>query len=551
VRGEGLGRFAPTPSGNELTSGDASAHTPESLRESLLAHLQDGLRTPINAIIGYSGMLMEDCQGHPYLADVRRIHSAGTQLLERIDRILDTGRNRQVEVLVADLVDSDLRDDLNAHLTVIIAHASVLMQDLDEDTPPELHSDVGRVLRAARQLMETLAELSAMLAAEGTEKLLDGLPSTALIARDAVHSLHTLVAERTEPAAPPARILVVDDDDANRELVCRQLGREGYRVGSAPDGEQAMHTLHEERYDLVLLDLIMPNMNGYELLAALKRDDQLAHVPVVVMSALEDVESITHCMEIGADEYLPKLFNPVLLRTKVAACLERKRLRDRERLYLETIRSEQEKSERLLLNILPRPVAQRLKRGESKIADHFPEVTVLFSDLVNFTDFASNAPADVVVDRLNEVFQSFDVLAERYGLEKIKSVGDAYMLAGGLPLPRSDHAAAVANTALEMLTTLERLNARYSQPFAVRIGIHTGPVVAGVIGRTRFTYDLWGDTVNVASRMESLGEPGAIHVSEITCRYLEGEFLLEPRAPIVVKGKGSMATYFVRGKRQA
>lgn len=213
---------------------------------------------------------------------------------------------------------------------------------------------------------------------------------------------------------------------------------------------------------------------------------------------------------------------------------------------LASVQAEQEKSEKLLLNILPSSIADRLKLSSESIADGFSEATVLFADIVGFTELSSRLSPQELVACLNQIFSSFDALAEKHGLEKIKTIGDAYMVVGGLPKPRADHAIAVAQFALEMRSELQKINQSLGETFDIRIGINSGPVVAGVIGIKKFIYDLWGDTVNVASRMESHGQPGEIHVTEAFYEQVRSTCDCEFRGTIPIKGKGEMKTYWLR-----
>jgi class 3 adenylate cyclase len=205
----------------------------------------------------------------------------------------------------------------------------------------------------------------------------------------------------------------------------------------------------------------------------------------------------------------------------------------------------QDQMDQLLLNILPRPIAQRLKAGEQVIVDSFMDVTVLFADIVGFTQFAATTPPDQVVELLNRVFSLFDIFSEQYAVEKIKTIGDAYMIVSGVPEPREEHIEAIADMALEIQNTIDLLSHSLDLPVQVRIGIHTGPAVAGVIGKKKFSYDLWGDTVNTASRLESHGEPGRIHVSETVYEKLKHAYVFEERGTIQLKGKGAMRTFFL------
>lgn len=349
-------------------------------------------------------------------------------------------------------------------------------------------------------------------------------------------------------------VLVVDDNEVNRDLLSRRLERHGHTVAVAIDGKQALAQMQQQAFDLVLLDIMMPEMNGYQVLEHLKADDVLRHIPVIMISALDDMESVVRCIELGAEDYLFKPFNPTLLKARIGACLEKKRLRDQEQAVLKRLQAEQEKSERLLLNILPKPIADQLKQEQRIIADNFADVTVLFADIVNFTALSAELAPRELVELLNLIFSAFDGIAAYHGLEKIKTIGDAYLVVGGLPMPRSDHAEAVAQMAIDMQSILTDLSPTLlpsDSPYAplqMRIGINTGPVGAGVIGTTKFAYDLWGDTVNTASRMETTGLPGRIQVTEETYSRLRDRYPFEARGAIEIKGKGQMMTYFLLNK---
>ena len=213
------------------------------------------------------------------------------------------------------------------------------------------------------------------------------------------------------------------------------------------------------------------------------------------------------------------------------------------------LRLAQQKSETLLLNILPKKIVEQLQQNNSAIAEQFDEVTILFADIVGFTPLSARMTPIELVNLLNKIFSSFDQLTKRHGLEKIKTIGDAYMAAAGLPVPKDNHAEAIAEMALDMQQTIGKFKGNGGEVFQIRIGINTGPVVAGVIGTQKFIYDLWGDTVNVASRMESQGEPGRIQVTATTYQYLQDKYLFEERGAIAVKGKGTMITYWLLGSR--
>lgn len=215
------------------------------------------------------------------------------------------------------------------------------------------------------------------------------------------------------------------------------------------------------------------------------------------------------------------------------------------------LRLEHKKSEELLLNILPRPVSDRLKDEETVIVDEFEQASVLFTDLVGFTAFAATVSPKRLIAILNDIFSRFDALTQRYGLEKIKTIGDAYMAAAGVPLAQADHAERAVGLGLDMLGAVANFNAAHGLNFGIRVGVHSGPLVAGVIGTHKFAYDLWGDTVNIASRMEATGQAGVVHISSATAALLPAGFTLARRTPVEVKGRGQMQTYFVTRTTEA
>ena len=361
---------------------------------------------------------------------------------------------------------------------------------------------------------------------------------------------------KSDHAGKNARILVVDDFDSLRSILVLTLHDLGYpNVTEAIDGQAALDLVRTQEFDLVILDIEMPRLDGYGVLAALKGDPLRRHLPVIVTSGLHELDAVVRCIELGAEDFLPKPVHQVLLRARITSSLERKRLRDLERLRLiesqaekELLEFEKEKSERLLLNILPLAIAERLKQGDHTIAERYESVTVLFADLIGFTTFANRTDPEQLVSLLNNLFSRFDHIAERHGLEKIKTIGDSYLVVGGLPEIRADHAEAVAEMALEMLTALEDLNLEQGTNLAMRIGLNSGPVVAGVIGRKKFTYDLWGSAVNLAARMQSSGLPNRIHLPADTYELLRGKFQLTERGLTECKGLGPIRTYFLDGK---
>jgi class 3 adenylate cyclase len=328
---------------------------------------------------------------------------------------------------------------------------------------------------------------------------------------------------------PPARtgpsagcVLIVDDEEHNRTLLRDPLEAQGYKILEVDGGEDALDATAKHHPDVILLDVMMPRLDGFEVCRRIKRNPAHAHIPILMVTALSERSERLTGIQCGANDFLTKPvdFQDVILR--VGNAMHTKRLFDE-------LQREREKSERLLLNTLPQSICARIKNGETNIADTHADVSVLFADLVGFTSLATVVAPEQMVSWLNEIFTQFDELAHDLGLEKIKTVGDAYLVAAGVPTARADHAEALAALALAMQAEIGRINSDYGTSLRLRIGISSGPVVAGVIGRMKLSYDVWGETVNTAHQLEATATPGRIQVSSPTFLKLADGFNLERR----------------------
>jgi adenylate cyclase len=361
-------------------------------------------------------------------------------------------------------------------------------------------------------------------------------------------------------------LLIVDDTASQRMLLAAILKAAGYHnllvAGSAEQAFMLLggdHRSQEDEIDLVLMDISMPDMDGIEACRIIKATPAFQDLPVIMVTASTESADLQLAFDAGANDFISKPFNRIELLARVRSALRLKHEMDKRKAREHELRAanealsikhqllqeEQERSEQLLLNILPQPIAQQLKHHKGIIAHSFNDVTVLFADIVDFTKLSSTILPEELVILLNEVFSRFDRLAELHGLEKIKTIGDAYMAVGGLSTQRYDHAQAVAEMALDMRDEV----AKHYNELEIRIGIATGPVVAGVIGTKKFSYDLWGNTVNMASRMESHGFGSSIQVTERTFKALRENYDFTMREDVWIKGHGKMRTYLLNKRR--
>ncbi len=392
----------------------------------------------------------------------------------------------------------------------------------------------------------------------------------------------------------PATVLVVDPIGDNQVALAPVLSAQGTTLYFVQTAAEAWQVLAEIRPDIIVLEAVADAFDGFELGRQLKRSLPTRRTPILFVGAGHDKRDRLQAFEVGGVDFIAKPYWPEEVAVRLQVHLSTGRLHQRvqhhtrqslgtqghfpllanlqrtlhqqavklqeknaqlqrevqeRQLVEQALRQEQQKSERLLLNILPEAIVDQLKQFHGSLAERFDEATVLFADIVNFTPLAAQVSPLELVNLLNQIFSTFDRLAEKHQLEKIKTIGDAYMVVGGVPTPQPHHAIAVAEMALEMQTAIRDFQRQSGESLQLRIGINTGSVVAGVIGIKKFSYDLWGDTVNVASRMESQGTPDKIQVTASTYQQLQAHFLFEPAQEIVVKGKGPMSTYYLLGRR--
>jgi class 3 adenylate cyclase len=497
----------------------------------LATRIAQRLTGPAESILGFQTLIVEDLtrSGPPgALADALRVREAAETLNALVTRLVSPDG----EGLIAAMDEAELRHDLRNPVNAILGYSELLVEEYEEQLASTVLADIRMVITECARF---LAKADSFLT-EGEES--DQTRLDQGIAAALERSLATPMRFASREAG---RILVIDDVTANREILRRHLARWGHEVLQVSSAAAGLAVLGEEPMDLVLCDVLMPDMNGIEFLTRLKAAPDWHDLPVIMVSGLKETRAVVRCISAGAEDYLQKPIDPVLLHARVEASLERARLRRREKEFVARIEYERDRADSILHAMLPGPVISRLRDGEAVIADRIPSATIIFADIVDFTPMVARTEPSALLRRLSALFLAFDDIADRHGVEKIKTIGDAYMAAAGVPHPRPDHAQAAVAFARDLIATTRD---GVGHGLQMRIGIHSGPVIAGLIGRKRFVYDIWGEAVNMASRLESSGRPGRIHVSEATLALL-GEVPLESAGEIDLKGVGRVITYFL------
>lgn len=499
------------------------------------------VRGLLREIIAYGEMLLEQAQAQALLREaeeLQRLHSEAQSILI-FTSVLAPAATVNFE-LQFNRLRQELMHSAKKMMTVV---ESIATSDAFRSGNP----DFARVREAVQALIDLGETGIAKISSVSFDETITQRPNP----------LHSPVRTIDTSAAPARRgvLLVVDDDAMNRDILNRRLTREGFEVVLANNGPQALELANKREIDLVLLDIVMPEMSGIEVLQSFKSDPQLRHTPVIMISAVDEVQSVVKCIEMGADDFLPKPFNPVLLRARIGAQFDRKRLRDEERKKsaelqraFETLDKERHVAESLLRNILPESVAAELRIKGNVSPMYFQDATIVFTDFVGFTLSTEQLSAEQLVETLHEYFTQFDRITSRYGLEKLKTIGDSYMFAGGIPTRSTSHPVDAVLACFELVRAAQEIAQRGDRAkWQVRVGVHTGPAVAGVVGIHKFAFDIWGDSVNFASRMEASGEPDRINISASTYARVKDFFACDSRGKIKIKDGRRVDMYFVNG----
>lgn len=341
-----------------------------------------------------------------------------------------------------------------------------------------------------------------------------------------------------EPFLKEARLFVVEDEAEYREILTNLLEEIGYEVYAFTKGVDALAAAPETPPDLLLLDINMPGMDGYEVCERFKADERLKDIPVIFISGLTDTQNIIHALRSGGVDYITKPFRIEEVLARVRAHL--------------ALIFERRKSDRLLQNILPVKVIQELKDTGNAEPEFFEDVTILFADIVGFTRKASDTPAPFLIQELNEIFTAFDEIVDRHRCQRIKTIGDAYLAVGGNPTPGAQAARDLVDAAVDIRRFMQKRRARTdlhpdASPWEIRIGVHTGNAIGAVVGVKKYIYDLIGDGINTAFRIQNVCEPMQLMISEKTHALVHDRHPFRPIPPSALKGKGTMQLFVLKG----
>jgi len=338
-------------------------------------------------------------------------------------------------------------------------------------------------------------------------------------------------------------ILIVEDSEINQKLLKKILIGQNYTVLVTESGEEALKLLKQETPDLIVLDIMLPGMNGFTVCECLKRDSRISDIPVIFISALNSTEDKVGGFEVGGVDYITKPFDSAEVLARICTHLRLHHLQSSLEEKNKQLDAEKCKSESLLCNVLPKSVSVELLETGKCSPQLFKEATVCFVDIIDFTSASSELAPEILLHELNEIFTTFDRISLENECEKMKTIGDAYLFVCGVPENNSNHAQNVARAALDMIRFLKQRNRTAEHSWQLRVGMHSGPLVGGVVGTEKYLYDIFGDTVNIAARMEEMARPMQVNVSKVSFDLLKDKFLFTDGRDVEIKGKGRQTIY--------
>ncbi len=509
-------RSGPAPgAGGAGAQGDGEASEaleppdPDRVRKATLAHVRHELRTPINGIIGYSEMLLEDLEEEEYTRDLERIRAGGRKLLGLIDEVLGDGSAASEGVDVESYAEQ-IRVDLRTPVTSVVGYAEMLLETAREEGREELIPDLERIHASAHRLLELSGDIVGLATAGESSSAVSGSEASELT-RAVLSKIQSSRSGREGDAE--GRLLVVDDNAMNRDLLSRQLARQGYVVLTASDGMEAIQHLGEQSVDLILLDVIMPRMDGVETLKALKSDPKLREIPVLMLSSLNEVEGALRCIELGAEDYLSKPVKAPILEARISANLELFRMRERERLYEERLAADEALIEDLLLGAFPEGAAERVRAGDNQVGEVVSEATVLACRIEGLPAPSSSGALQRRLRELREISLAVEGLASEHGVETLVWREEGFVAVSGAPTPVEDHAERVAALGRVLLARGAVPPGAEGEGIRLRLGIHTGPVAAAVLGGRRLRFEVWGEGVRTAEAVARAAPDGELLAS--------------------------------------
>jgi CheY-like chemotaxis protein/signal transduction histidine kinase len=519
---------------------DAPAVDPKRDRRAAVARLRHDLRTPMNAILGYGSLLMMEAGelGIVSLApDIQRAHNAAKKLLEQIDQLLPSGPE------AGDVDISSARIRLHEGLLQPTAQIVRQSQELlaKAGTSERASADLERQLRAAQTLFALVEKLAAPPVASSESAGPTRFEQT-------FSRLHPGVGQARE-TLHAGTLLIVDDDAMNRDVLTRQLVREGYSVFTAASGKDGLEQLRLHDFDLVLLDVMMPGMDGVEVLEHIRNDPSLRGIPVVMISAFDEIDGVVRCIERGAADYLAKPFDPLLLRTRVAAPLQIHQLTQDLRRAEDELIQNRASIDALLRSVAPRPLAEGVKRGERTACAHYSDVTAVVAQIDGVDAIAARCGPEETIERVNETLSILEQCSRTKDLEFVRAAERCYTAIVGAPEWQEDHAEEAAEYALRVLRAMEALSGEATDRPTVRIGVNTGALTAGVAGGDRLIFGMWGDAVSTADAIARQAPAGRIYVSAATCARLKEKFDVGSPGTIEVPGHGHLRAYLLTGRK--